>query len=99
MQDSASGRTQSGVSVQPEPTEAFEAVVRRAGPAMLAYARRRVDPDTAEDVVAEALLVLWRDAPRCPGPTGRTGVPTRSPGRSASPVAAWPTPGARLDVT
>ena len=27
---------------------------------MLAYARRRVDPDTAEDVVAEALLVLWR---------------------------------------
>ena len=48
------------MSVQPEPTEAFEAVVRRAGPAMLAYARRRVDPDTAEDVVAEALLVLWR---------------------------------------
>jgi len=27
---------------------------------MLAYARRRVDPDTAEDVVADALLVLWR---------------------------------------
>lgn len=38
----------------------FEAVVRRAGPAMLAYARRRVDRDTAEDVVGEALLVLWR---------------------------------------
>jgi RNA polymerase sigma-70 factor (ECF subfamily) len=48
------------VSIEPEPTDAFEAVVRRAGPAMLAYARRRVDPDTAEDVVAEALLVLWR---------------------------------------
>jgi RNA polymerase sigma-70 factor (ECF subfamily) len=51
------------VSIQPELPEgddAFESVVRDAGPAMLAYARRRVDPDTAEDVVAEALLVLWR---------------------------------------
>jgi RNA polymerase sigma-70 factor (ECF subfamily) len=48
------------MSVQPESSDAFEAVVRRAGPAMLAYARRRVDPDTAEDVVGEALLVLWR---------------------------------------
>lgn len=27
---------------------------------MLAYARRRVDAETAEDVVADALLVLWR---------------------------------------
>ena len=27
---------------------------------MLAYARRRVDLDTADDVVGEALLVLWR---------------------------------------
>jgi RNA polymerase sigma-70 factor (ECF subfamily) len=27
---------------------------------MLANARRRVDADTAEDVVADALLVLWR---------------------------------------
>jgi RNA polymerase sigma-70 factor (ECF subfamily) len=48
------------VSIQPELSDAFEVVVRRAGPAMLAYARRRVDPDTAEDVVADALLVLWR---------------------------------------
>jgi len=48
------------MSVQPEPHDAFEAVVRRAGPAMLAYARRRVDAETAQDVVAEALLVLWR---------------------------------------
>jgi RNA polymerase sigma-70 factor (ECF subfamily) len=48
------------VSIQPEHDDAFEAVVREAGPAMLAYARRRVDPDTAEDVVADALLVLWR---------------------------------------
>jgi RNA polymerase sigma-70 factor (ECF subfamily) len=48
------------MSVQPEPSDAFEAVVRRAGPAMLAYARRRVDAETAQDVVADALLVLWR---------------------------------------
>jgi len=27
---------------------------------MLRFARRRADPETAEDVVSEALLVLWR---------------------------------------
>ncbi len=48
------------MSIQSESYDAFEEVVREAGPAMLAYARRRVDPDTAEDVVADALLVLWR---------------------------------------
>jgi RNA polymerase sigma-70 factor (ECF subfamily) len=48
------------MSVQPEPSDGFEDVVRHAGPAMLAYARRRTDPATAEDVVADALLVLWR---------------------------------------
>lgn len=49
------------MSIQPDPSsDVFEDVVREAGPAMLAYARRRTDPDTAEDVVADALLVLWR---------------------------------------
>ena len=48
------------MSIQSERPEAFEALVADAGPAMLAYARRRVDAETAEDVVAEALLVLWR---------------------------------------
>ncbi len=48
------------MTAQQESSDAFEAVVRQAGPAMLAYARRRVDSATAEDVVAEALLVLWR---------------------------------------
>jgi RNA polymerase sigma-70 factor (ECF subfamily) len=48
------------VSIQPDTSDAFEEVVREVGPAMLAYARRRIDPDTAEDVVADALLVLWR---------------------------------------
>ena len=51
-----------------QPAEDFEAVVRRAGPAMLAYARRRVDTATAEDVVAEALLVLWRRRHELAGP-------------------------------
>jgi RNA polymerase sigma-70 factor (ECF subfamily) len=48
------------VSIQPDTSDAFEDVVREAGPAMLAYARRRIDADIAEDVVADALLVLWR---------------------------------------
>ena len=61
------------MSVQPEPHDAFEAVVRRAGPAMLAYARRRVDDETAQDVVAEALLVLWRRRHEL----SRSGVPER----------------------
>jgi RNA polymerase sigma-70 factor (ECF subfamily) len=40
--------------------EEFENLVERVGPAMLRYARRRSDPDTAQDVVADALMVLWR---------------------------------------
>ena len=44
----------------------FERLVRQVGPAMLAYARRRTDPNTAEDVVAEALAVLWRRHPEVP---------------------------------
>jgi RNA polymerase sigma-70 factor (ECF subfamily) len=44
----------------------FERLVRQVGPAMLAYARRRTDPHTAEDVVAEALAVLWRRRPEVP---------------------------------
>jgi RNA polymerase sigma-70 factor, ECF subfamily len=59
------------MSLQPEPADAFEAVVRRAGPAMLAYARRRVDAETAEDVVSEALLVLWRRRHELSGPRSR----------------------------
>ena len=53
---------------------------------------RRVDDETAQDVVAEALLVLWRrrhELSRSGGPDAS--APTRSPGRSASPAAASPT--------
>ena len=69
------------MSIQPEPSEAFEAVVRRVGPAMLAYARRRLDPDTAEDVVADALLVLWRRRDELARPGG--------PGRDRGDDVAW----------
>ncbi len=67
------------MSIQPEPSEAFEAVVRQAGPAMLAYARRRVDAHTAEDVVADALLVLWR----------RRNELSRGPERERDDQVAW----------
>lgn len=40
--------------------ERFEEVVALAGAAMLGFARRRADPETAADVVADALLVVWR---------------------------------------
>ena len=69
------------MSVQPEPFDAFEDVVRHAGPAMLAYARRRTDPETAEDVVADALLVLWRRRHEVSRPS--------DPGRERDEDIAW----------
>lgn len=38
----------------------FEAVVDAVYEPLQRYARRRCDPPTADDVVAEALLVVWR---------------------------------------
>lgn len=38
----------------------FETVVARVGPPLRGYLLRRTDPDTAEDVLADTLLVLWR---------------------------------------
>lgn len=35
-------------------------LAERVGPALHRYAARRTDPDTAEDVVSETLLVMWR---------------------------------------
>jgi RNA polymerase sigma-70 factor (ECF subfamily) len=40
--------------------ERFEEVFRRHHPAVLAYARRRVPSDTADDVAASTFLVAWR---------------------------------------
>jgi RNA polymerase sigma-70 factor (ECF subfamily) len=38
----------------------FEAVVAAVYEPLQRYARRRIDPDAADDVVADALLVVWR---------------------------------------
>lgn len=40
--------------------ERFEAVFREVYEPLQVYARRRTDPMSADDVVADALLVLWR---------------------------------------
>lgn len=38
----------------------FEQTYLEHGPAMLAYALRRTDSETAQDVIAEAFVVVWR---------------------------------------
>ena len=38
----------------------FESLVARVGPPLRGYLLRRTDRDTAEDVLADTLLVLWR---------------------------------------
>lgn len=43
-----------------EPRDRFEAVVQLVGQPMLGFARRRADAETAQDVVSDALLVVWR---------------------------------------
>jgi RNA polymerase sigma-70 factor (ECF subfamily) len=43
---------------------ALEEVVRRLGPALLAYLRRYVSRDEAEDVLQQTLLDAWRRADR-----------------------------------
>jgi RNA polymerase sigma-70 factor (ECF subfamily) len=46
----------------------FEVMVRKVQPFLVAYARRRLlDPVTADDIVAETLIIAWRrwsDVPR-----------------------------------
>ena len=44
----------------------FEAVVEAVYEPLQRYARRRCDPDTADDVVADALLVVWRRLEQVP---------------------------------
>ncbi|MBU2668925.1 RNA polymerase sigma factor [Actinoplanes bogorensis] len=44
----------------------FVRLWRECAPRVLAYARRHVDPETAQDVVAETFLVAWRRAGRVP---------------------------------
>jgi RNA polymerase sigma-70 factor (ECF subfamily) len=44
----------------------FEAVFRAHHRAVLSYALRRCDPDTAQDVVADTFLVCWRRIDQVP---------------------------------
>jgi RNA polymerase sigma-70 factor (ECF subfamily) len=46
----------------------FEAMFLEHADAVLAYARRRTDPDTAKEVVAEAFTVAWRRLADVPDP-------------------------------
>ncbi len=48
--------------------EAFEAMFLEHADAVLAYARRRTDPDTAQEVVADAFAVAWRRLDDVPEP-------------------------------
>jgi RNA polymerase sigma-70 factor (ECF subfamily) len=52
-----------------EPEVVFERLYREFGPEVLAFCRRRVAADVADDVTAETFLVVWRrlsDVPRSP---------------------------------
>jgi RNA polymerase sigma-70 factor (ECF subfamily) len=52
-----------------EPRVVFERLYREFGPDVLAFCRRRVASDVADDVTAETFLVVWRrlpDVPRSP---------------------------------
>lgn len=49
-----------------ESRERFESVVREVLEPLRRYLGRRTDPDTAEDVLAETLLVCWRRVEELP---------------------------------
>lgn len=52
-----------------EPHAVFDRLYREFGPDVLAFCRRRVPPDLADDATAETFLVVWRrlsEVPRSP---------------------------------
>ena len=49
-----------GHHVGVSPAASFEAVVKEVYEPLQRYLRRRTDRTTAEDVLADVLLVLWR---------------------------------------
>ena len=53
-------------SVEAEQKRRFEGLVAEVRPSLVRYLQRRTDPDTAEDVLADALLVMWRRADEVP---------------------------------
>jgi DNA-directed RNA polymerase specialized sigma24 family protein len=42
-----------------DPQAVFERLYREFGPDVLAFCRRRVDSDVADEVTAETFLVVW----------------------------------------
>lgn len=60
-----------GVTVEPRDrahaAARFEALAQRVGDPLRRYLTRRCDPATAEDVLADTLLVLWRRLDEVPG--------------------------------
>lgn len=52
--------------------ERFNALYRAHYRAVLSYAARRTDPDTARDVVAETFLIAWRRLDSVPADSGQT---------------------------
>lgn len=59
----------------------FDVVVGEVAEPVRRYLARRTDPDTAEDVLAETLLVCWRRLDDVPAPA--------APEDDGSPVVAW----------
>ncbi len=53
--------------------ERFTALYRDHHGAVLRYASRRTDPDTAKDVVAETFLIAWRRLAAVPADPGQAG--------------------------
>lgn len=60
-----------GVTVEPrdraDAAARFETLARRVGDPLRRYLVRRCDPDTAQDVLADTFLVLWRRLEEVPG--------------------------------
>jgi DNA-directed RNA polymerase specialized sigma24 family protein len=71
----------------PSRHERFVALTELVAAPLHRYALRRIDGETAEDVVADALLVLWRRLDEV-----RSMIRCRGP--MPSPAAVWPTPDA-----
>ena len=47
-------------TLTPDRSRAYESLVRAHGDAVLRFLRRRIDPQTADDVFSETMLIVWR---------------------------------------
>ena len=58
------------LSRAPDRDRTFSALYEAVYPDLIRFVQRRVDPDRAEDVVADAFLVVWRRLEDVPGEAG-----------------------------